>query len=622
MKNFYLLSFWVLVSWSLVYSQFSVGSLQSTVDSRQLAVRSRQSTVDSRQLAVCGPQSLACSTSHHITPSPYHYIYSSTSPFAQRSIPAEAGFPPASPPPFPPRTMAEWEEVQALVVTWVNLYSNALMEIIRHGVEECTVIIIGYDETIIMDKLEDNDIPTENIQIIEADYNSVWVRDYGPWTVYQNEVDSLALVDWTYDDLSRIYDDAIPGIMAQALQLPHYEATEPPYDWIHAGGNTLRDGLGTFFSSNLVFETNPGKTEAQIDSIAQLYLGAERYFKLPVLPYDSIHHLDMHMCLLDEETILVGEYPAGVADGPQIEANLEMIEGFTTAFGNPYRIIRVPQPPNGEGLYPDEAEQYRTYTNSIFVNNTILVPTYEEQYDTTALRIYEEALPGYNVVGIDCEFLSKYYGAIHCITKLIGVSDPLLIAHARLRDQPPSESGFLVDAIIRHRSGIAEARLFYRKKGESDYGSTSMELYNEAEAIWRGLIPPYETGDVIEYYIEAVAGDGKVQRRPMPAPEGYFYFRLTEPDHTTAENTVLSSAALLPNPARTFTMLNMTLKRRCPVKLSLFNIEGQLVWSRESTYTAGRHEYRIPLENLPAGAYQLNIQAEQWQQSRNLMVIP
>ena len=47
--------------------------------------------------------------------------------------------------------------------------------------------------------------------------------------------------------------------------------------------------------------------------------------------YDGIHHIDMHMKLLDESTLLVSEYPTGVADGPQIEANLQyVLSNFTT----------------------------------------------------------------------------------------------------------------------------------------------------------------------------------------------------------------------------------------------------------------------------------------------------
>ena len=55
------------------------------------------------------------------------------------------------------------------------------------------------------------------------------------------------------------------------------------------------------------------------------FMGISTYIKMETLPYDQIHHIDMHMKLLDEETILVGEYPEGEADGP-IEANIEYIQ--------------------------------------------------------------------------------------------------------------------------------------------------------------------------------------------------------------------------------------------------------------------------------------------------------
>ncbi len=39
--------------------------------------------------------------------------------------------------------------------------------------------------------------------------------------------------------------------------------------------------MGTVFSSMLVLEENPEKTEAQIDSIANLFLGVKQYIKFP-----------------------------------------------------------------------------------------------------------------------------------------------------------------------------------------------------------------------------------------------------------------------------------------------------------------------------------------------------
>ena len=49
-----------------------------------------------------------------------------------------------NPPPLPVRTMAEWEEIQALLITWTS-FKPILTEIVRHSVNECKVIIVTTD---------------------------------------------------------------------------------------------------------------------------------------------------------------------------------------------------------------------------------------------------------------------------------------------------------------------------------------------------------------------------------------------------------------------------------------------------------------------------------------------
>ncbi|HUR31335.1 MAG TPA: agmatine deiminase family protein, partial [Saprospiraceae bacterium] len=270
--------------------------------------------------------------------------------YSSRSIP--------TPPPGPVRTMAEWEQIQALIITWAG-QTTILKEIVRNAVRETKVLIITTNPSNVTSQLTSAGIPLDSVQFVETPYNSIWVRDYGPWTVYKNDVDSLYLIDWIYNR-PRAQDDATPVAIAEFLNIPIYEATVDPDDFVHTGGNHLPDGMGTAFSSMLVLEENNDKTEAEIDWIAKNYLGVNQYIKFPTLPFDGIHHLDMHMRILDEETIMFGEYPEGIADGPQINANIEyLLEEFQTAFGHPFRIIRIPMPPENN-LYPDHGGDYRT----------------------------------------------------------------------------------------------------------------------------------------------------------------------------------------------------------------------------------------------------------------------
>lgn len=528
-----------------------------------------------------------------------------------------------NPPPPPVRTMAEWEEVQAILISWDPSHQVILSEITRHSAPEATVLIFSENVNQTTSYLVNNLVSLDNVVILPENFNTVWIRDYGPWTVYHNDVDSLMIVDWIYNR-PRPQDDQIPSVAAEYFDLPIYEAVQPPNDWVHTGGNNLRDGMGTIFSSELVLEENPGKTEAEIDEIANLFLGADRYVKFETLEYDAISHLDMHMRFIDEETVIIGEYPTGVSDGPQIEENINyLLDNYATAFGNDYNVIRMPMPPQG-GNYPPFAH-YRTYTNSIFVNKTLLVPTYEYQYDTTALRIYEEALPGYNVVGINCNSIIPLFGALHCITKLVGVHEPLWIAHPRLRDTEDQINDYPVMAVVKHRSGIASATLHYRLEGDLTYTAIPMELSAEESDTWLAAIPAQLGGSVVEYYIQAEANNGKEQVRPLVAPEGYFRFRVTGDPlmNIQAAPQPLSGLSfdLFPNPAATYFDVRLEAEAATEVQLLLSNALGQQVELMTQALPVGESQIRIPTERLSRGTYELTVVQGQQQASKKVIVV-
>ena len=129
--------------------------------------------------------------------------------------------------------------------------------------------------------------------------------------------------------------------------------------------------------------------------------------------------------------------------------------------------------------YPNQNGDYLTYSNAVFVNNSILLPTYYQQYDTTAIRIWEEAMPGYNVVGIDCDNngsnIISLSGAIHCITHSVGVEDPLMISHLPLSDTEDTVNPFTVVADISHRSGIVGTTLSWSTSENGPWNEVVME---------------------------------------------------------------------------------------------------------------------------------------------------
>ena len=113
-----------------------------------------------------------------------------------------------TPPNFDIRTMAEWEEIQALTIAWEG-FEPILTEIVRNAVNECRVLIACDNPSQVEEYLVYNNVPTNNVEYLNVNTNSIWMRDYGQNTIYKNDVDSIYLVDWVYNR-PRPADDTFP----------------------------------------------------------------------------------------------------------------------------------------------------------------------------------------------------------------------------------------------------------------------------------------------------------------------------------------------------------------------------------------------------------------------------
>jgi agmatine deiminase len=523
------------------------------------------------------------------------------------------------PPSSPVRTIGEWEELQGFTITWTS-YQSILKEIVRYAKLETRVYIVCSNANTVISYLASNNIDTVNVTFMQVPYNSVWSRDYGLWSAYTNDVDSLLTIDWIYNR-PRPLDDAIPGLIAAQINTPFYETTTFPWDLIHTGGNFMTDGFGTGFSSKLITDENPNKTEAEIDSIMSRFMGINRYIKMDKLPFDVIHHIDMHMKLLDEETILMGQYPAGIADGPQIEANLlYVLNNFNSVFGTPYKIVRIPMPPDN-GQYPNNGGDYFTYTNSSFINKTIIVPTYNIPQDTTALRIYRDALPGYNVVGINSTASIGALGALHCITKEIGTDDPLLISHQPLADTYDDVNPYFVNAFMKHRSGISNATMYYRTDTLLPYVAVGMTSLSSQIDHWGANIPPQPVGTTVYYYVEAASSSGKTQVRPMPAPAGYWKFTVLGSTGLGQAANVPELLPVFPNPSKGITCIPVNTIDKTFISINLKDMLGNQVASVFSGTTyAGENRYFLDTQSISSGLYTIEVASEAGMSRQKLII--
>ncbi len=524
------------------------------------------------------------------------------------------------PPSFSVRSMAEWEELEAIAVTWDLDYSfgkkKVIADIISHAKEEVQVLIFcagkNFSNIIGRVKLDLQDLgfsDFDNLIFNETDFDErVWIRDFGAHTIYKNDVESRFLIDWLYPSQFENADEKVPSSMSSFYQTDLFATTTAPYDLRFDGGNLLTDGLGMAITSTHIYDDNI-YDESTIDWIMGEFLGFENFIKLQKLPYNEIHHVDMHMRLLDEETILVGEFPEGVADGPQIEENLDyLISNFKTSFGTDFKIHRIPMPADENGQFADENGAcskkgmgcYYTYTNAFFINELILVPIYFDGngMDEIALKKWEELMPGYKIVGIDCSEIIKEYGAIHCVTKEIGVAEPLRIIHKKLESACENEP-IKIEARLQHKSDMKAAQVFYSVNENANFDAVDMTRTNGEN--WEVELPAFSAGTKISYYINATANNGKTINRPMVGERGPWKIEVDCKSVSTKNKILSNKFKIFPNPTKKAFQIETGLNAKS--KVTIFDYSGKAILNLEEY----DFQSKINTSNLSNGIYLVKI---------------
>jgi len=254
----------------------------------------------------------------------------------------------------------------------------------------------------------------DKVQFFIEPGNSVWLRDYGPHFIWQD--DALCIVDSHYYP-SRFLDNFIPTLLGDN----HF--IMPTYDMglYYSGGNFQPGPNQTGFVTSLINLDNPsyqGFDETFIAKLYKIYQGIEELHIMPQLPtsVDGTGHIDMWMYIIDEDTVIISEFKPG--------SNQQAIEITNNAVDYMEELgFEVYRTPAWNANHPDNNyPTHWTYTNSFRVNNRIFIPTFGETYtdyadeDAQALSVFQNAAgPDVEIVQIDCYPIIWAAGAIHCI---------------------------------------------------------------------------------------------------------------------------------------------------------------------------------------------------------------
>lgn len=199
---------------------------------------------------------------------------------------------------------------------------------------------------------------SKNVQFIQIDVSTMWVRDYGPIFIrgsdgqifcvdarYETSRASLeekrraeeerlkfemlkgifqalnknnpasgqTLPDWPAEQSDRLFDDVSPSLLAARLRQRNGNALRPyPLNVVRPqialdGGDFFTDGNGVGFTSTMTLQLNGGNQE-RLNQDFHDYFGVKDVVYLSPLPGRTVPHIDMFFKVVSPEILLLGKF--------------------------------------------------------------------------------------------------------------------------------------------------------------------------------------------------------------------------------------------------------------------------------------------------------------------------
>jgi agmatine deiminase len=188
------------------------------------------------------------------------------------------------------------------------------------------------------------------------------------------------------------------------------------------GGSIDVNGRGSLLTTeecllSKVQERNPGFAKEDYAEIFREYLGVTNvlWLKHGIAGDDTHGHVDDLARFVNPCTVVtVVESNSSDANYTPLQENLALLKSMKDQDGVPLRVETLPMP---APVYFDDFRLPASYANFYIANKLVLVPTFNDSNDRTALNTLARLFPDREVMGIACRDLVLGLGTLHCMTQ-------------------------------------------------------------------------------------------------------------------------------------------------------------------------------------------------------------
>ncbi|MFC2149672.1 agmatine deiminase family protein [Candidatus Auribacterota bacterium] len=322
-----------------------------------------------------------------------------------------------TPPPVPVYLPPEFQTVGAVYVSW-PIYEDQVWKVHAKLVKEISeatdawiFVPNQYWQKAVMLFLSKKGIDKSKIKFLHIPADGSWARNWGQLTVLSGKNKKPVFICEHY--VGYAFQPYAKKSAKAAIALGEY-LDVPVYQLplvCEQGGNIITDGKGTIVVTQRIFEQNPDVGKVQFEKILKDYYGCKQIIVLPKLKNEVNGHADF-IKFAGPETIFVSSAPK---DSPWYETLEEVVNILSNARsidGKNYNIVRVPLPTNYEHAKDFKGWNYNCGLTINGRQKKLIVPVYGAPEDKEALKVFQETLPDYKVVGID--YRDYPSGATNC----------------------------------------------------------------------------------------------------------------------------------------------------------------------------------------------------------------
>ncbi len=336
---------------------------------------------------------------------------------------------------------AEWDKHRATWIGWCYntsdfpgkiatihwVYGEITRKLIEGGETVAILVQDAKHETKARQILTKVGADFTKIEFYQIPHNRGWMRDSGPMFVNNDATNETAVVKFKFNAWAK-YDDwqldnqvAVKFAKQENRKIFHVEYNKK--EVVLEGGAIDLNGAGTIMTTEeclldtQVQTRNPHLSREDYEQIFAENLDASNtlWLNKGIVGDDTHGHIDDFCRFTDAQTIVLAEEKNGQdANHKILEENRERLEGFKLENGKKPKIVRLPMP---APLIFNKQRLPASYANFYIANEAVLVPTFNDENDRTALGIIAELFPARKIVGIHAVDLVWGLGTLHCLTQ-------------------------------------------------------------------------------------------------------------------------------------------------------------------------------------------------------------